>query len=132
MKRKRKGSKKPDCKQCGKEVAYHACKFCKECIEIGWDKTYPDIPYIHRALEYEIKLNQHNGANKFNKIRAWARTTNKDSLKKCQKCGYTKHVEVCHKKSISSFDKKTLLTEINSKDNLLFLCPNCHWEHDNL
>lgn len=132
MKRKPRGSKKPECRRCGKEVEYHAAKFCKECINTGWDKTYPELPYALRTLGYELKLNKHTGANKFNKIRGWARFYNKENIKKCERCGYEKHVEVCHKRAINDFPLETLLTEINSKNNLLFLCPNCHWEHDNL
>lgn len=50
--------------------------------------------------------------------------------KKCEKCGYDKHVEACHIKAIVDFDLDSLLSEVNSPDNLLYLCPNCHWEHD--
>jgi len=50
---------------------------------------------------------------------------------KCKVCGYEKHVEVCHIKSVSSFDDNDLITDINSFDNLIGLCPNHHWEFDN-
>ena len=50
---------------------------------------------------------------------------------KCEVCGYNTHVEVCHIKSVSSFSDDTLITEINSIDNLVGLCPNHHWEFDN-
>ncbi len=50
---------------------------------------------------------------------------------KCKVCGYDKHVEVCHIKSVSSFDDNDLITDINSFDNLIGLCPNHHWEFDN-
>ncbi len=49
----------------------------------------------------------------------------------CYVCGYSKHYEVCHIKSVSSFSDETKIEEINSIDNLLALCPNCHWEFDN-
>jgi hypothetical protein len=52
--------------------------------------------------------------------------------KKCTKCGYNKHAEVCHLKAISSFPETTLISVINDKSNLTYLCPNCHWEMDNL
>lgn len=48
----------------------------------------------------------------------------------CKKCGYTNHVEICHIKSVSSFDKLSSLNEINSLDNLVLLCSNHHWEFD--
>lgn len=51
-------------------------------------------------------------------------------LDKCQICGYTKHVEVHHKKAINSFPPTAFISEINSLDNLMVLCPNCHWEYD--
>lgn len=51
--------------------------------------------------------------------------------KKCKVCGYENHVEVCHIKSVSSFGDNDLITDINSFDNLIGLCPNHHWEFDN-
>lgn len=49
---------------------------------------------------------------------------------KCYICGYDKHVEVAHIKSVSSFTDESLISEINSIDNLIGLCPNHHWEYD--
>jgi hypothetical protein len=49
----------------------------------------------------------------------------------CKICGYDKHIQVCHIKSVSSFNDNDLITKINSKDNLIGLCPNHHWEYDN-
>jgi predicted restriction endonuclease len=54
-----------------------------------------------------------------------------DKPKKCMECGYNKHVEVCHIKSVSEFDEDSLVTEINHIDNLIGLCPTHHWEFDN-
>ena len=50
---------------------------------------------------------------------------------KCAICGYDKHVEVAHIKSVSDFDDNTKISIINSIDNLIGLCPNHHWEYDN-
>ncbi len=50
----------------------------------------------------------------------------------CAHCGYEKHVELAHIKSVSSFPDDTLLSVVNSPDNVIQLCPNCHWEFDNL
>lgn len=33
---------------------------------------------------------------------------------------------------ISSFTNDQLLSEVNNEDNVIPLCPNCHWEFDNL
>jgi hypothetical protein len=51
--------------------------------------------------------------------------------KVCSICGYDKHIQVCHIKSVSSFKDDDLITDINSKNNLIGLCPNHHWEYDN-
>jgi hypothetical protein len=50
----------------------------------------------------------------------------------CAKCGYNLHVELAHIKAVSEFNDDTKLSEVNSKSNVIQLCPNCHWEFDNL
>ena len=52
--------------------------------------------------------------------------------KPCAKCGYDKHVELCHIKSMSSFPDSALVKVVNNRKNIIQLCPNCHWEFDNL
>lgn len=51
--------------------------------------------------------------------------------KHCINCGYKKHYEVAHIKAISTFDDNTPISVINDIENLMALCPNCHWEYDN-
>jgi hypothetical protein len=48
----------------------------------------------------------------------------------CANCGYEKHVELCHIKSVASFGDETILSVVNSEDNVIQLCRNCHWELD--
>lgn len=55
-----------------------------------------------------------------------------NGLTSCKSCGFDKHIEACHIKPISSFPLDTKLSVINNLSNLIALCPNCHWEHDNL
>lgn len=50
---------------------------------------------------------------------------------KCEVCGYDKHIEIAHKKAVSDFDDSATIAEINDINNLIALCPNCHWEFDN-
>ena len=50
----------------------------------------------------------------------------------CAKCGYDKHVELAHIKPISKFGDESKLSDVNSENNVIQLCPNCHWEFDNL
>ena len=77
-------------------------------------------------------LYEDKGANnKYTRVRYSARKTHKQITQEpCQICGYEKHVEICHIKPISSFSEETLLEKINAKDNIIGLCPNCHWELD--
>lgn len=49
---------------------------------------------------------------------------------RCARCGYDKHVEICHKRSLASFPLDTPISVVNSLNNLIGLCPNCHWELD--
>ena len=70
---------------------------------------------------------------KFSGIRGIARNYAKylPNKTKCQNCGYDKHVEIAHIKGISTFNEDDLLSNVNDENNLLALCPNCHWEFDN-
>lgn len=63
-------------------------------------------------------------------VRNFVRYWNKNLEKVCQVCGYSKHTEYAHIKPITSFSKETTLGTINSPDNILILCRNCHWEFD--
>lgn len=48
----------------------------------------------------------------------------------CAVCGYTKHVELAHKRALQDFPDDALLSEVNARGNVIQLCPNCHWELD--
>ena len=50
--------------------------------------------------------------------------------RRCVRCGYDKHIEVCHRRPLASFPPDTPISVVNSLDNLVGLCPNCHWEFD--
>lgn len=50
----------------------------------------------------------------------------------CTMCGYDKHVEIAHIKAVHEFSDEALIKEINAIENLIALCPNHHWEFDNL
>lgn len=54
------------------------------------------------------------------------------TLLPCAKCGYDLHVELAHIRAVSDFSDDELLSEVNSSDNVVQLCQNCHWEFDNL
>lgn len=48
----------------------------------------------------------------------------------CEICGYKVRVDCCHIKPIKNFSSAALLSEINTKENLVALCPNHHVELD--
>jgi len=116
------------CKHCGTELKRESWKdsrrtVCDSCnpSNVDWESvTYADIRGV-RAYQ------------KNSRIRGLARKTfllhNISPI--CFNCGYSKHIEVCHIKPISSFHSNTKVSEINDIHNLVGLCPNCHWEFDN-
>lgn len=61
--------------------------------------------------------------------RSWLRHL---TIQPCLHCGYDKHVELAHIKDVASFSDDVLLSVVNSEENVIPLCPNCHWEFDNL
>jgi len=110
-----------NCELCGVSIDSRS-KRCKKCSSFLGDMTLSEAIYEkhHRSSAYAL-------------VRTRARATAKNlGLDTCQKCGYNKHVEIAHIKGISTFEGDTLISLINSKENLMALCPNCHWEFDNL
>ena len=123
-KRKPEGS----CSTCGTPLT-RRLKYCsKKCY-------FTALGYLTSddwgSFKYgELKLLRKYQKN--SRIREMARKLYIKSNKprKCYICGYDKHFEVCHIKSISSHSDSTTIAEINSLSNLIALCPNCHWELD--
>ena len=104
---------------------------CKECFAVIVQvKTAESIrEFGEQTLrQFTARYPRHQ----YQKVRAHAhRIADYVGLsKKCSVCGYDKHVELAHKKSIGSFSKDSKLSEINSLENLVYLCPNHHWELD--
>ena len=128
---------------------YPKRKTNKTCIVCG----EPVLSYRHNRCEKhweEYKENKHKNKTigEYRKyisvsgkhpswlhahVRLFARSWLKHLSKlPCAHCGYDKHVELAHIKDIVSFEDDTLLSVVNSEDNVKPLCPNCHWEFDNL
>lgn len=64
-------------------------------------------------------------------VRNYARVIHKDLLDKpCAHCGYEDHVELAHIKAVSTFPDTATIREVNSPENIIQLCPNCHWRMD--
>lgn len=67
------------------------------------------------------------------RVRSIGRAMHKNLLQlPCAHCNYDKHVELCHIKAITSFPDTATVGEVNVLSNVIQLCPNCHWEFDNL
>lgn len=124
------------CKKCSKDTGWYRSNYCDECVSQGWHRVrFKDAkPTSMRTIEDMVNAQSNkNSSNKFNTIRLHARNKIKQ-LKTplvCVNCKYDKHVEVCHIKPINAFTSDTLVSIVNADDNLILLCPNCHWEHDN-
>lgn len=116
--------KTKQCKLCDTKVAskYIYCSKCRD-----HNKLSLDTRTISEVSDRYIK---HHKSSAYALIRSRARIAMQGDNLKCENCGYTKHIEVAHIKPISKFSKDTPISEVNNKNNLLALCPNCHWEFD--
>ncbi len=103
-------------------------KYCISCKK-EYSPNYKDWSLV--TIEQHFKNLPNFQAN--SRIRALGKGIYKKSKKNfsCLNCGYSKHVEICHIKPISSFDRNTTISQVNDINNLVALCPNCHWELDN-
>jgi predicted nucleic acid-binding Zn ribbon protein len=111
------------CTVCGAPLDNRINKYCKEC-----NPQYRDYASITLGSLQNLRIYQRNS-----RIRTLARKAYikyHDKLE-CEICGYNKHIEVCHIKSISSFDPASTIADINDMSNLIGLCPTHHWEFDN-
>ena len=101
--------------------------FCSKCII--QKKHYHGYDLSESTIE-EVVSRQ--GSNTYDTVRAHCHGAYKSEKKTplCQNCEYSKHIELCHIQPIASFPKDTKLKRVNARENILFLCPNCHWEFD--
>ncbi len=136
---KSRGTYHSACKTCADSNRYNwntcACgsrkrivsELCQKCRN---DQKAGDSEYLTATLGDKTYI-KHKYA-KYAYVRHYARKIGKSlGFDSCRNCGYNKHFEVCHIKSVASFPSDTLLTVINDPNNLIPLCPNCHYEFDN-
>lgn len=97
---------------------------CRNCFKREKIKQFGE----KKIKDFSSTYSRH----KYQQIREHAhRVVSLYSLKKvCKICGYDKMADLCHKKSIASFQKSTKLKVVNDIKNLIYLCPNHHWELD--
>ena len=135
-----------NCKICGIHVdlkpkpdgGFYKRNYCDPCL-----KALKITSLIGTFLECDLFVNQTKGSlysrrknwqSANSSIRSHARKVYFASNlpKQCNVCAYDKHIEICHKKQVKEFTENVTILEINSLDNLIALCPNHHWEFDNL
>lgn len=129
VKPKRKTANK--CLVCGASALSYRHYRCKT----HWDEYLKNKHKNKTIGEYRQLLSirgkhpswQHAHIRSF--ARSWLRQL---TLEPCRSCGYDKHVELAHIRAVSDFPDTALLSEINSLENVIPLCRNCHWEFDNL
>lgn len=115
---------KKQCKLCETYIIAKST-YCKECYE-DLDK-FKDV-----TLAQSMDLDGKRSAV-YSKVRGKARTIYKNTKNNeiCENCGFAHHIEISHIKAICTYPEDTMLSIINSIDNLIGLCPNCHWLLDN-
>ena len=105
---------------------------CKDCGKIfPGNKRTKRCPECQRIELQRVSCTMKKDASR-GVIAGNARTilNKSSSTKKCSVCDYALHVEACHIKPVKEFNENSLLKEINSPKNLIYLCRNCHWELD--
>lgn len=108
--------------------------FCKDCSLSNYSDTKTSY-YKSRTLDdiynhHSVKDKHPSWKSSF--IRLMNRTWNANLLAMpCNHCGYDLHVELAHIKAISTFPSSATLEEVNHPNNIIPLCPNCHWLFDN-
>jgi len=127
------------CGLCGRLVdykkttngAYFPRKYCDNCAQIARNnsKGLNTPALITKGRLFATAKHWQSARSMIQKLARDAYCRSGKPLV-CSVCCYDKHIEVCHVKSVRQFPGDTLLTAINSPDNLVALCPNHHWELD--
>lgn len=118
LKIKKEPNKCIDCKK------ITSCKRCIKCYH-----TYKR--YNTEDTIADIQYHEHHRSACYARIRSRARSIAKSlNWNSCRFCGYNKHIEIAHIKSISSYSIDTQINIVNHPSNLIPLCRNCHWELD--
>ena len=124
--RKRPIKPKGFCKHC-KEPVFTRNRYCPECNLtqnpnlVDWRNVTLSECFNKRTYQRSSRIRS--------LAKRWYEKIYPD--RKCSVCGYINHVHVCHIKPITSFSLDTTLGVVNHPDNLIYLCPNHHWEFDN-
>ncbi len=114
-------------------------RFCKKClitVVLGRDRIcdackMPDFGERTKADVFDSRCNWQSARSSIRRhaVLVWKRSGKK---LECDVCKYDIYVEIAHINPVSSFSKEATINQINAIDNLKALCPNHHWEFDNL
>lgn len=116
------------CFYCGdptKSIPRSGKRKCRKCFQMQnitklGEKKISDFSSTHSRHQHQNVRNHAHRVARFHGLK-----------RVCEFCGYDKHVQLCHKKSIASFPPSTRLSVVNDLSNLSYLCPSHHWELDN-
>lgn len=109
-------------------------RYCLDCgVEVKGRRTKCDLHNSNIIKDMTLQdaiYEKHHRSSAYALVRSRARASVKHEPTVCEKCGYSKHVEVAHIRAIADYPLDTMLSVINERSNLMLLCPNCHWELD--
>lgn len=105
----------------------------ERCSTLGMELKFRESDFIGGKTKGELFKERKNWQSARSAIRKNAQKNffEKNPNPVCSICGYSHHIEVAHIKAVADFDDNTPVSEINSIENLIALCPNHHWEYDN-
>lgn len=120
----------PLCENCGQETgskpgSSYKRKFCPPCAKAARNPNGYTAQKTKGAL-FSIRANWQSARSAIQ--RGAHRVYSGPHI--CKICGYETHVDLCHIRPVADFPDDTLISEINSQDNLVMLCPNHHREFD--
>lgn len=115
---------KNNCIKCGEKIQSR-CTCCIKCLPLyklekygeKIIKQFRDIPASKNRYQ-DVRNHAHRVAKYY------------DIKEKCHYCNYKNHFQLCHIKDIGKFPADASLNEINDPQNLIYLCPNHHWDLD--
>lgn len=124
------GRSNPKCKMCSKRARGPYAKYCEEHKDTYKNRRNTNVRLkgLKRKRQYTRKGHMWLSS----KIRTIAKNWYREILSwPCARCGYDKHVEMCHIREVRTFTDNDKIKVINARTNVVQLCRNCHWEMDN-
>ena len=116
---------KRKCLRCG-QPSRSKTHYCQKCLYInrvekyGEEHIISDFTSSYARHKYQQIRNHAHNVAKIHKLKPY----------KCPYCDYSNQLELCHIKDIKDFSKNTKLKIVNDIKNLIYLCPNHHWDLD--